>query len=114
MISQHFSREEFSCRCGCGFNTVDCELLVILEEVRNHFNKPITINSGCRCESHNKSIGGSDKSQHKLGRASDIVVKGVNPHDVFTWLNDNLKDKYGLGNYETFTHIDTRDNKARW
>ena len=35
---------------------------------------PFTINSGFRCEHHNKAVGGSPNSLHKLGRAADIHV----------------------------------------
>ena len=55
-ISENFSRSEFACRCGCGFATVDVELIKTLEVVRKQFNKPIKINSSCRCEEHNERI----------------------------------------------------------
>jgi uncharacterized protein YcbK (DUF882 family) len=35
---------------------------------------PFRINSGFRCEDHNKSVGGSPNSLHKFGRAADIHV----------------------------------------
>ncbi|BEB16509.1 hypothetical protein VEE45_23520 [Escherichia coli] len=47
MLSKHFSRKEFKCKCGkCDYDTIDAELLVILEDVREHFGKPVIINSG--------------------------------------------------------------------
>ena len=49
MISENFSREEFACKCGCGFNTADKELVHILEKVRTKFNSPVTINSALCC-----------------------------------------------------------------
>ena len=73
-LSEHFSREEMACKCGCGLDTVDAELLSLLEKIRAHFDRPITINSGCRCEAHNRAVGGSKNSQHLIGRAADIVV----------------------------------------
>ncbi len=112
-ISTHFNRSEFSCQCGCGFDTVDAELIKILEKVRIHFGKPVKVNSGCRCENHNKSIGGTDKSQHKLGRAADIIVKGKSPEQVADFI-DNAYPQCGMGTYSTFTHIDSRGIKARW
>ena len=112
-ISEHFLRSEFQCKCGCGFDTVDTELINILEAVRNHFNKPVVITSACRCEWHNERFGGAAKSQHKLGRAADFIVVDVEPDDVADWL-----DSYnapGIGRYSTFTHIDSRsDRNARW
>ncbi|MBX2848974.1 MAG: peptidase M15 [Acidiferrobacterales bacterium] len=113
-ISKHFSRSEFACKCGCGFATVDVKLLYILEVVREHFGKPVIINSACRCESHNAKIGGAKGSKHKEGIAADIVVKGVSPDDVHKFLSDHLGGQYGLGKYETFTHVDSRVSPARW
>lgn len=112
-LSKNFSRSEFACKCGCGFDTVDTELLEILEKVRTHFGKPVTINSACRCENHNESIGGGKNSQHKFGRAADIVVKGIQPSQVVEFIESAYPD-CGLGIYPTFTHIDSRGIKARW
>ena len=92
---------------------MDIELVEILEKVRKHFGKPVTINSACRCENHNKSVGGGDKSQHKLGRAADIVVKGKTPYQVAEFINQSYPE-CGMGVYDTFTHLDSRRYKARW
>jgi len=113
-MNKYFERGEWACKCGCGFETVDAELLQVLTDLREAFNEPVTINSACRCESHNAAIGGSAKSKHKLGIAADVVVSNVSPDDVH-WYFDNLyPDKYGLGKYNSFTHIDVRRDKGRW
>ena len=112
-VSENFSRSEFECKCGCGFDTVDIELLRILEKIRAHFDRPITINSGCRCVDHNNTVDGSDSSQHLYGRAADIVIDGIGPEIVYE-LADQM-DIGGAGNYNTFTHVDSRtDQLARW
>ncbi len=113
-LNQYFDRSEFECRCSCGFSTVDVELLAVLTTVREHFNSPVTINSSCRCERHNELVGGTTGSKHKLGIAADIVVKGVSTGEVYDFLDRHEPNKYGLGWYETFTHIDVRTTKARW
>ena len=113
-LSEHFSRSEFACKCGCGYNTVDAELIFVLEELRFHFKKPVTINSACRCKTHNDKIGGSSNSQHLLGRAADIIVKNVAPKVVWEYLTTRYPKHFGIGKYETFTHIDTRCSRARW
>jgi len=114
-ISENFSRSEFACKCGCGFMTVDVDLVATLEVVRGRFRgKPITINSACRCDEHNKKIKGSYGSKHKQGIAADIVVKGVNPSDVYNFLDSFMPNSYGVGKYDSFTHVDVRGSKARW
>jgi len=114
-ISKNFNRSEFACKCGCGFDTVDYELLLILEEVRAHFDKPVTIESGCRSYDYNKEIGGSEKSQHLYGRAADFKVKGTKPMEVYIYLNNKYPNKLGLGLYRSWVHLDTRTNgPARW
>jgi len=112
--SKGFKREEFACKCGCGFNVADAELLKVLIMVRNHFRVPVRINSACRCVTHNKNEGGSKNSQHLLGKAADIVASGVAPQTVYDYLSSISGEKYGIGNYNKFTHIDVRSQKARF
>lgn len=112
-LTGNFSRHEFACSCGCGFDTVDVDTLTVLEQVRQHFNAPVKITSGCRCADHNAKIGGSKKSQHVRGRAADIQVQGVTPSDVADYI-ESIMVGGGLGRYDTFTHIDTRSGTARW
>lgn len=112
-ISPHFHREEFACKCGCGMDTVDAELLEMLEDVRFHFNSPVTINSANRCIDHNKKCGGSTNSQHLRSRAADINVANVHSEDVYNYL-DLRYSQCGLGLYDSFVHVDSRGNKARW
>lgn len=112
-ISPHFTREEFACSCGCGMDTVDAELLEILEDVRFHFNSPVTVTSGNRCVAKNREAGGANDSQHLRSRAADIKVKDVHPEDVYNYLD--LKHTHiGLGLYSSWVHVDSRGSKARW
>lgn len=113
-LSKDFNREEFTCKCGCGLDTVDAETLFVLQLLRDHFNAKVTILSGCRCEEHNAFVGGSDGSWHIKCRASDFWIEGVEPKLVVKWLESNYPDKYGIGLYSNFTHLDTRHFKARW
>lgn len=110
----YFSRAEFACHCGCGGSTVDARLLEILTTFRAYFNKPMYINSGFRCENHNKAVGGSPRSQHLTGKAADIRIKDVDPEVVYSTINDAMGDWGGLGLYEDFVHIDVRKNRVRW
>lgn len=114
-LSQDFSRYEFTCRCGCGFNTVDAELLGVLQPLRDNFNDIVHISSGCRCLTYNTQIGGASKSFHMWGQAGDIKVGGASPKQVADYLERMYKGWYGIGRYSTFTHVDVRSGKpARW
>ncbi len=110
-LNQYFNRSEFTCKCGCGFNTVDTKLLEVITSVRKHFGQPVTITSGCRCLVYNRAVGGTKTSQHLLGRAADIQVRHIAPNAVQEFLADTPG---GLGRYATFTHIDSRSTKERW
>jgi len=110
---QYFTRDAFACKCRCGFDTVDYQLVEILDKVREHFDAPMHINSGCRCATYNKKVhkGRVTKSQHILGRAADVRVDGVTPQLVA-----EAAAQYGatgIKAYNTFTHIDTRSGQ-KW
>jgi uncharacterized protein YcbK (DUF882 family) len=107
----YFSRDEFRCPC-CTFDTIDYELVNACHEIRQHFKSPVQINSACRCSATNESVGGSKNSQHLYGRAADIVVVGVESSKVADFAE--TLSLGGIGRYPTFTHIDTRQGRARW
>ena len=114
-ISTNFSRSEFACKCQCGFDTVDTELLEILEIIRAKFDARVTVNSGCRCRKYNTKIKGSKQSKHMEGRAADIVIEGVSPASVQAYAMTLWPDKFGIGCYDSFTHLDARSgHAARW
>lgn len=113
-LSEHFHAREFEC-VGEKAITVGVQLLQELEKVRNHFNEPVHINSGFRNKEHNAKVGGKANSKHLMGIAADIWVENVSPKEVYDYINTELWPKTGgLGLYETFVHMDTRAEKARW
>ena len=116
MISKHFKRSEFACPCGnCRCDTVDAELIEVLEAMRFHFGgNVIHINSGHRCPTHNLKVKGTTNSMHKHARAADVVIENIAPTKVQDYLLKRYEGRYGIGSYNTFTHIDTRDGMARW
>lgn len=82
-----------------------------LQVVRDIIGKPIKITSGYRTISHNQSVGGAPNSYHLYGMAADIVVDGLSARE----LQKLLKNwSGGMGCYDTFTHLDIRENEARW
>lgn len=123
-LTEHFDSREFRCRCGdkglegpyfCGGIEIlpAPELVDKLEQVRQHFGRPVRINSGYRCPAYNEHIGGAKQSQHVRATAADIVVDGVDPAEVADFAE--ILGFGGIGRYKTFTHVDVRPNgPARW
>lgn len=118
-LSKNFKVSEFSCKGNkcCSEVKIDDKLVSFLQKIRDHFGAALTINSGYRCETHNKNVGGASGSYHVKGQAADIVVKGVKPADVAKYA-ESIGIK-GIGLYETakdgyFVHIDTRTSKSFW
>ena len=116
-LSKHFKSDEFKCKCCGGLppQGISPKLINLLEEIREDLGSSIVITSGYRCEHHNTKVGGAKKSQHMDGIAADIKVTGINAHDVYTYLSEHFDDKVGgMGKYKSWTHVDVRDNRARW
>lgn len=113
-IAKNFFRDEFACRCGCGFDTVDHRLVEGLQRLRDIMQAPIHINSACRCPEHNAAVGGAPKSQHLLGKAADIKMDGYTSEEVsdFAKLLGEFANS-GIIIYDTFTHVDVRNGKYR-
>ena len=63
----------------------------ILEPVRNHFGKPVRINSGYRGPALNAAVGGSSKSQHCNGEAVDFEIDGLPNPDLAKWVAENCE-----------------------
>lgn len=55
----------------------------VLQPIRDHFGKPMTIQSGYRSPNVNRAIGGSYNSQHMIGQAADIEIAGVSNADIW-------------------------------
>jgi len=113
-ITTHFNSKEFACKDGSKITFIGVELIGVLEIIREHFNKPVVINSGYRTISYNKKIGGVSNSKHCMGIAADIYIDGITPKEIYNFLDNKYPNCYGIGLYNNFIHIDTREKKARW
>ena len=108
-----FKEKEFACKC-CGQlplstssgqaprENVKALVCEVLDPVRERLGMPIVVNSGYRCEKHNKDVGGVRNSQHLRGEAADIHCQD----------NERLKQliiengKFDqLITYPTFLHV---------
>lgn len=77
----------------------------ILQPLRDECGLPVTISSGYRCDRLNAAVGGVPSSQHRLGQASDIKVKGLTPFEIARTII-RLKLPYDqLILYPTFVHV---------
>jgi uncharacterized protein YcbK (DUF882 family) len=115
-LSKNFSRHEFACRC-CGRAEINQRLVDALQELRDLAGLPVRVTSGYRCPEHNQAIGGATRSQHLLGTAADIVVRGMTPAEMYRLAEDiEVFRNGGIGVYpdKGFIHVDVRDGRARW
>ena len=88
---KYFTRVEFRCKCGgkyCnGFPAEPQEGMVrAIDNVREHFGKAFTPNSGVRCPTHNANVGGVSNSRHLYGKAVDFHVPGKTAAQVLDYL----------------------------
>lgn len=66
-----------------------CEM--VLQPVREHYGKSVTVNSAYRSPESNAAVGGSKTSDHCKGMAADIEIVGVANADLAQWIMDNLE-----------------------
>ena len=78
----NFTRDEFACPCGCGFDDIDPLIVSTLQRLRDEVQRPVIVNSGCRCRSHNAAVKGSKSSQHLRGKAADIKIDGMTSQQI--------------------------------
>lgn len=121
-LTTNFSLAEFASRDGSitpgNIQANLKKLATELQVIRDHYGKPIQINSGYRSPAHNEAVKGSSTSQHLEGKAADIVIAGVSPSEVADTIEKLITEgkmkQGGLGRYNSFTHYDIRGRKARW
>lgn len=70
-------------------------LAAMLQVIRDHYKKPVNINSAFRGPSLNAAVGGSKTSQHMKFEAADFTVEGVTLQEVFDWIRKHSGLKYG-------------------
>ena len=114
-LTEHFTKEEFDCQCGCGNGdiVISENLVFELECVRIHYGKPMRINSGIRCLSHNRKIGSRDTSSHIKGLAVDIGCNdmGTRLELVKHLLRDAEFTRIGF--HREFIHVDVDYDKPK-
>ena len=70
---EYFMLDEFTCKCGCGENRIEWELVHKLEMIRQtYYRGPLAVSSGYRCPAHDAAVNG--KGNHSTGFAADVIV----------------------------------------
>ena len=111
-LSKNFTSEEFACKCGCGYDTPDPELVRMLQTARDLYGKPITITSGCRCIKHNRNVKGASNSAHISGMAADIATPtGAARYELLKALMSAGFERIGINFAQRFLHVDIDDTK---
>ena len=63
----------------------------ILQPVRDHFGRVVTISSGYRSPELCVAIGSKTTSQHAKGEAADFEIFGVSNKELADYINENLE-----------------------
>lgn len=87
-----------------------------LDVVRDHFGRPISVDSWLRPQKYNELIGGASKSQHMIGAAIDFDVVGLSADEVRSVLtvNSNIWPYRGELGTPTWVHLDLAGTKWFW
>jgi len=136
-VSKNFDSEEFECRgcqdgkmpiyCSHGYEplcNVDAPSIQMLQALRDHvsgdagYDVPLVIHSACRCEGHNRHVGGAKNSfhlgtEHRQSKAFDVRIPEHLSGPELAIMAEKVGFT-GIGIYQTFVHMDTRQGKARW
>jgi len=113
-LASNFRAREFDCQgTGCCSATpIDEQLVQYLQQIRTHFGKPAYL-TAYRCRTHNaRTPNAAPNSRHIYGQAADFHIDGVSPKEIAKYA-ESIGVK-GIGLYDTFVHIDTRDTKSFW
>lgn len=106
-----FELEDFNCPC-CEQQFMQEKQLKMLDETRRLAGFPFRVNSGWRCEEHNRDVEGSEYSAHLSGYATDIKV--TTSMRRFKIIKAALAVGYmRIGVYKTFVHLDCEPNKPQ-
>lgn len=118
-MTEHFSRREFKCPCGCGKDDIKEELVNRLESVFEYLKKCergckyIIITSGIRCPTHSVSVGGYKNDAHTIGYAADWYCVDDNDERYNSFVLAAVAEVFGFGGIgiidDTAIHTDIRD-----
>lgn len=110
---KHFKPYETECRCGCGKNDPSHELMVLMDKFREDVNRPVHINSLCRCAEHNRNEGAEDTSSHVKSPTEAVDIEAVTKRHRFQTIRFFIEEGFDrLGIARGFIHGDLDQNKT--
>lgn len=116
MNSEYFKKEEFTCKCGCGTNNISKDLKERSKNARELAGIPFHLTSACRCEKHNKNVGGVENSSHlttKTKECTAIDVRATNSRSRYLIVYGMIRAGFNrIGIAKTFVHGDVDPTKA--
>ncbi len=120
-MTAHFNAKEFRCKCGKSHDIlISGELVQMLESLRDALNcSKIIVNSGYRCASHDKAVGGTGSGQHTKGTAADVVCYDPSGTAISSKTVCCTAQDLGFGGIAnitsayTSTHLDVRTG-SKW
>ena len=62
----------------------------VLQPIRDHFGKVVTVSSGYRSPELCIAIGSKTTSQHAKGEAADFEIFGVSNKELADWIHNNI------------------------
>lgn len=107
------------------YDMIRLNLTLIVEPMRKVWGSPISIVDGGGYDPLRDESGKwvshrtSPTTQHHVGGALDIRIKGWDIYEARMWIENRLKELGiggGLGIYpkDNFIHVDVRQQRARW
>lgn len=106
MESKNFKKHELSCSC-CGEEGVDPQSLMMLQELRDLWGKPLVLSSAYRCKNHKEEKKKVKAGTHNRGIAFDIKTTPAEQVQLIPLAISLGFKGFGLG--KTFLHIDARE-----
>ena len=115
LIGKYFTKDELKCKCGCGAFELAEGFIDKLIELRTVLDKPMIVNSCCRCDNNNIMSGGAKGSYH---RVTNYISKGTCAIDIkrknyeydAKLISIALELGWSIGLAKTFIHLDRRSD----
>lgn len=113
----YFTEEEKACPC-CGVIKFAPGYLDEINALREAVGHPLTANSMCRCEKHNKAENGAKGSFHLITQplgccATDVSTTGWDGVKKWRFVKIAMAMGFSVGIAKTFIHVDRRQRYAK-